>query len=52
MRCIFLLDEGVVGGCGDLCGALAEKTNKITGEICDVLCVLVGIREFIKIINE
>jgi len=35
-----------------LCGALAEKTNKITGEICDVLCVVVGIREFIKIINE
>jgi len=42
----------VVDGCGDLCGALAEKTNKITGEVCDILCTVVGIKEFIKIIEE
>ena len=46
------VDTVVVDGCGDLCGLLAEKTNKITGEICDILCVLVGFDEFVRIIEK
>ena len=42
----------VVAGCGDLCGLVAKETNKITGEICDILCVLVGFDEFIKLIEK
>ncbi len=43
----------MIGGCSELCGILADKTNsKLAGEVCDVLCAIVGIKEFIKIINE
>jgi len=49
---LLFLDGVVVDGCADLCGALADKTNKITGEICEILCVLVGIKEFVKIVEE
>ncbi len=46
-------DAGVVGACGDLCGALANKVNnKVVGEVCDILCDVVGIKEFIKLIEE
>jgi len=48
-----ILNAGVVGGCADLCGELASKTgNKDLGEVCDVLCAAVGIKEFIDIIQK
>ena len=47
------IDAGVVGGCSDLCGLLAKKTgNKIVGDVCELLCVYVGIKEFIKVLEE
>jgi len=45
-------DSGIINGCGDLCGELAKRTDKLVGEICDILCVAVGIDEFIKIIEK
>ena len=43
----------MVGGCADLCGVLADKTgSKLAGEVCEVLCVIVGIKEFVKIVEE
>lgn len=48
-----VLQVGVVGGCSDLCGILAQKVNSnIAGEVCEILCAIVGIKEFIAIINE
>ena len=47
-----LIDGGVIDGCSDLCGLLAKETDKLVGEICDILCVVVGIDEFIKIIEK
>ena len=48
-----ITDAGVVGACGDLCGALANKVNnKVVGEVCDLLCDIVGIDEFIKLIEK
>ena len=47
-----LIDSGIVGGCGDLCGELAKYTDNLVGDICDILCVVVGIDEFIKIIEK
>ncbi|XP_003383765.1 PREDICTED: countin-3-like [Amphimedon queenslandica] len=45
-----ILNAGVVGGCAELCGMLpASNTEK---EVCAILCDIVGIREFIKIIEE
>jgi hypothetical protein len=42
-----VLNEGIVASCGDLCGALANKTgSKISGIICDLACEAVGIIEF------
>ena len=46
-------DVGVVGGCADLCEMLANKTNSEAAEVaCNILCDLVGIKEFINIINK
>ena len=51
--CTLFSDAGVIGGCSELCGILASKTNsKLAGEVCEVLCAVVGIKEFIKIIDE
>lgn len=51
---IFLcVDIGVVGGCGELCQVVADKTgSKYAGLACNLLCDIVGVREFIKIIEE
>jgi len=46
-----ILDEGIVASCGDLCGALANKTKSpILGDLCDVVCTAFGIDEFVKLI--
>ena len=47
-----LIDGVIIDGCGDLCGELAKRTDKLVGEICDILCVVVGIDEFIKILEK
>ena len=44
--------DGIAGSCGEVCEALAKRTSKLTGEICDVLCLIVGIDEFIRIIER
>ena len=48
-RC--LIDTGIIGGCSELCGELAKYTDNLAGEVCDILCVLVGFEEFVKIIE-
>ena len=46
-------DAGVIGGCAELCGILENKTqSKIAGVVCELLCDVVGIKEFIAIINK
>lgn len=49
----YVLNVGVVGGCAEIC-AYAEKItgNKLVGAVCNALCDLVGIEEFIKVIEE
>jgi len=43
-----ILDIGVIGSCGDLCGKLP---NKYEADACDLICDYVGIVEFIKLIE-
>ena len=48
-------DIGVVGGCGELCSIVANKFangNQVVDTVCSLLCDIVGIKEFIKIIQE
>jgi hypothetical protein len=46
-----ILDEGILGTCGELCGIVANKTkSKFAGELCDIVCDGVGIDEFIRLI--
>ena len=48
-----ILDSGIIGTCGTLCQALAEKTgSQLIGTICDLVCDVVGIDEFIKLIEK
>ncbi|CAF0722424.1 unnamed protein product [Rotaria sordida] len=48
-----ILDTGIIGTCGTLCQALAEKTgSEILGTVCDIVCDVVGIDEFIKLIEK
>merc|ERR1711916_234296 len=44
-----ILNGGVLGSCGALCGQLPSK---IEGTICSLLCDYVGITEFIKLLND
>ena len=47
------VDVGVVGGCADLCGILENKTHsQAAGVACNLLCDVVGIKEFINIIEK
>eukprot|EP00047_Mylnosiga_fluctuans_P001514 m.220677 g.220677 ORF g.220677 m.220677 type:complete len:258 (+) comp10434_c0_seq1:1193-1966(+) len=47
-----ILQEGVVGSCGKICGALANKTHSPTlGSLCNIFCDIAGVEEFIKIIE-
>ena len=46
-------DAGVVGTCGELCGILAKDVNsKVVGEVCNILCDVVGVEEFVKLIEK
>ena len=46
-----VLDEGIIQSCGDLCGALANKTGSdVLGDICDVACEAVGIDEYVHLL--
>ena len=48
-----ILDEGIIGSCGDLCSALQNRTNSsIDGDICLALCNAVGIVEFCRILEH
>jgi hypothetical protein len=48
-----ILDTGIIGTCETLCAALAQKTGKeIIGVICNIACDVVGIEEFIKLIEN
>lgn len=48
-----ILNVGVVGGCSDLCGALARKTgHNYIGVVCDVLCDIVGTEAFVDIVRK
>lgn len=48
-----ILDSGIIGTCGTLCQALAQKTgSQVVGTICDLVCDAVGIDEFIKILDN
>ena len=49
-----IVDIGVVGGCEELCALLMNKTGggNLPDEVCNVLCDIVGIKEFIAIIEE
>ncbi|CAF1117688.1 unnamed protein product [Adineta steineri] len=45
-----ILDEGILGTCGDLCGIVANKTSKFLAEVCDIACDAVGLDEFVRLI--
>jgi len=45
----YVLNAGVVGGCGELCGHLTTKTEQ---EVCNLACDVVGIKAFIKALNH
>ena len=48
-----ILDTGIIGSCQTLCSALAQKTGKeIIGVICNIACDVVGIEEFIKMVEN
>lgn len=44
-----ILNAGVIGGCGKLCSGLKQKGAKVA---CDVVCDVVGIKTFIKVLNN
>ncbi|UJR10515.1 hypothetical protein I4U23_014718 [Adineta vaga] len=48
-----ILDSGIIGTCGTLCSTLAQKTgSQLIGTICDLVCDVLGIDEFIKLIEK
>jgi hypothetical protein len=48
-----ILNAGVIGSCAALCGAVADKTgSQVLGVVCNLLCDVGGIEEFINIINK
>lgn len=48
-----ILDTGILGSCQTLCTALAQKTgSEAAGVICNIVCDVVGIEEFIKLIEN
>eukprot|EP01098_Paradermamoeba_levis_P010817 TRINITY_DN4562_c0_g3_i1.p1 TRINITY_DN4562_c0_g3~~TRINITY_DN4562_c0_g3_i1.p1 ORF type:complete len:278 (-),score=115.73 TRINITY_DN4562_c0_g3_i1:91-864(-) len=44
-----IANGGIIAGCADLCGKLKSKTEQA---VCSLLCDVVGIKEFIKIIDQ
>ncbi|XP_062617063.1 countin-1-like [Saccostrea cucullata] len=48
-----ILQSGVVGTCGALCNALAQKTgSQALGAVCNILCDIVGVEEFVKLVEK
>lgn len=48
-----ILNAGVVTGCSDICGLLANKTgSQIIGAACNILCDIEGVQEFIKLVEK
>ena len=48
-----IVESGVVGSCGALCSLLEQKTgSQALGAVCNILCDIVGIEEFIKLVQE
>ena len=48
-----ILDSGIIGTCGTLCQALADKTgSQALGAVCDIVCDFLGIDEFIKLLDK
>lgn len=48
-----ILNAGVVGTCGNVCNALAQKTGSQTiGAACNILCDVVGVEEFVKLVEK
>jgi len=45
----YVLNAGVIGGCGKLCGHL---TNKLEQEACSLLCAVEGLKAFEKVIQN
>jgi hypothetical protein len=47
-----IINAGVAGTCGKLCGAIENATkSKPIGEVCSLVCEVEGIKEFIKLID-
>ncbi|XP_071080031.1 countin-3-like [Haliotis cracherodii] len=48
-----ILNLGVVGSCEKLCAALGQKTgSQALAVVCDLLCDIAGIDEFVKLIQK
>ncbi|KAL5009317.1 hypothetical protein ScPMuIL_014898 [Solemya velum] len=48
-----ILNAGVLGSCGDICGALAEKTgSQVVGVACNLLCDFVGVKYFEEAVKK
>ena len=46
-------EVGVIDSCGDLCQVLADKSgSQALGVVCTLLCDVVGVKEFVNIINK
>lgn len=45
----YILNAGVVGGCGELC---SKAPSKSTQTACDIVCSVVGIKAFTKALNH
>jgi hypothetical protein len=46
----YILNVGVIGGCGELCGQLPSGGGKQTA--CELVCGAVGIKTFISVIDK
>ena len=48
-----ITDVGVIGSCSKLCSLVEQKTgSQIIGVVCDLGCDILGIDEFIKLIQK
>ncbi|XP_012942224.1 countin-1 [Aplysia californica] len=48
-----ILNAGVVGTCGTICNALAQKTgSQVLGAACNILCDIAGVEEFVKLVEK
>jgi hypothetical protein len=48
-----ILQYGILNSCGDLCGIVADKTgSEILGFLCSIGCDVLGIEEFIKVMDK